>query len=121
MLFTALVFGVFSSCTSDEVTKVFSRLSIDNADENGLLMCKVTSKAESKTVFFAPSTNWKTYVLKDEYWISDARKIGVDVNVWTVDDSAMMSDYIVQGVTYITTNKPDVLKCLISKLFVSKN
>src|SRR5574344_76308 len=54
-------------------------------------------------------------------WISDAQKIGVDVNVWTVDDSAMMLDYIGKGVTYITTNKPDVLKGLISKPYVSKN
>jgi glycerophosphoryl diester phosphodiesterase len=59
--------------------------------------------------------------VKNPTWISDAQKIGVDVNVWTVDDSATMLDYIGQGVTYITTNKPDVLKGLVSKPFVSKN
>jgi len=70
MLFTALVFGVFSSCTSDDVTKVDSRLSIDNADENGLLVCNVTSQAQSKTVSFTSSTDWKVYVPKDEDWIA---------------------------------------------------
>jgi hypothetical protein len=90
MLFVALSFGVFASCTSDEVTKVDSRLSIDNADENGLLVCSVTSKAQSKTVSFTSSTDWKAYVPKDVDWItvtpssgsasSEAQTVSIAIN-----------------------------------------
>ena len=53
--------------------------------------------------------------------ITDAQSIGIDINVWTVDDQATMLTYISKGVTYITTNNPDVLQGLVSKTFVSKD
>ncbi len=54
-------------------------------------------------------------------WIADARKIGVLVNVWTVNSTAAMSSYISQGVDFLTTDYPEEAKKLLSRKYVSKD
>lgn len=39
-------------------------------------------------------------------WIEDAKKEGLEVNVWTVDSPEIMDELIARGVDYITTNDP---------------
>jgi glycerophosphoryl diester phosphodiesterase len=39
-------------------------------------------------------------------YISDAHKLGMDVNVWTVDDLNQMDKFIKAGVDFLTTNNP---------------
>jgi len=47
-------------------------------------------------------------------WIGLAHNLGLEVNVWTVDDPAQMRKFIDMGVDYITTNKPELLQSLLS-------
>ncbi len=48
-------------------------------------------------------------------WIKDAHDLGLEVNIWTVDDPADMQWCIDQGADYITTNQPLILQQLIGK------
>ena len=41
--------------------------------------------------------------------ISDCHKNGLKLNIWTVNDPALMARFIREGVDVITTDKPDVL------------
>ena len=43
---------------------------------------------------------------KNPTWIQEAKALGVKVNVWTVNDPALMQSLIEQGVDFITTDKP---------------
>lgn len=49
-------------------------------------------------------------------WIGRAHGLGLLVNVWTVDDTAMMRRFIDRGVDLITTNRPDLLNDLLDAL-----
>ncbi len=40
-------------------------------------------------------------------WIADARRQGVIVNAWTVNNAAMMEDFLNQGIDFITTDEPE--------------
>lgn len=51
---------------------------------------------------------------KHPEWIAEAKEKGLTVNVWTVDDPAVMKSMISQGVDFITTNKPEELKAVIA-------
>ena len=48
-------------------------------------------------------------------WVKEAKDLGVEINVWTVDDPEVLQYYINQGVDYITTNKPVELQKLLKK------
>ena len=48
-------------------------------------------------------------------WISQARELGMKVNVWTVDRPEDMQWCIDMGVDYITTNQPVVLRRLMEE------
>ncbi|WP_106831702.1 glycerophosphodiester phosphodiesterase family protein [Parabacteroides pacaensis] len=52
---------------------------------------------------------------KNPTWIKDAKALGLTVNVWTVDDPAVMKSLISQKVDYITTNQPVELKKLLEE------
>lgn len=54
-------------------------------------------------------------------WIKAAQKLGMIVNVWTVNSRAEMLNYVGQGVDYITTDNPAVLTEICSKKFVEAN
>lgn len=48
-------------------------------------------------------------------WIKEAHRLGLVVNVWTVNSEADMKHFINEKVDYITTDEPDVLLNLIQK------
>lgn len=49
-------------------------------------------------------------------WIKDAHAKGMKVNVWTVNSEADMMEFISMGVDFITTDHPDVLKEMLSRI-----
>jgi len=48
-------------------------------------------------------------------WVKDSHKLGLEVNVWTVDKKSDMEKYISLGVDYITTDYPVLLQSLVEK------
>lgn len=48
-------------------------------------------------------------------WIDEAKGLGLEVNVWTVDSPEMMQEFLAKDVDYITTNEPELLQQLIAK------
>ncbi|MDE6542031.1 MAG: glycerophosphodiester phosphodiesterase [Muribaculaceae bacterium] len=48
-------------------------------------------------------------------WFGQAKALGLEVNVWTVNDSADMQWCIEQGADYITTNEPELLQSIAGK------
>ena len=48
-------------------------------------------------------------------WLTQAQELGVEVNVWTVDNPEMLQYYVDKHVDYITTNKPVELQRLLRK------
>lgn len=55
---------------------------------------------------------FKTYEQHPE-WIKEAQKLGLTINVWTVNDQAVMLNMIGQNVDFITTDNPVLLRKLI--------
>lgn len=45
-------------------------------------------------------------------WISDAKKLGLTTNVWTVNNLKKIKKFFDQGIDYITTNEPEKAKSL---------
>jgi len=56
-------------------------------------------------------------LLVDEVFMAQARQLGLDVNVWTVDDPQRMSELIGLGVAGIITNVPDVALLAVCQAF----
>jgi glycerophosphoryl diester phosphodiesterase len=58
---------------------------------------------------------WK--VLKEDHpeWIKEAKALGLITNVWTVNNAERMQYFISQGIDYITTDNPQLLKGLLTK------
>lgn len=52
---------------------------------------------------------------KNTGWIAEAKKLGINLNVWTVNDAADMQWFIDQKFDYITTDEPELLFELIDK------
>lgn len=52
-------------------------------------------------------------------WITGARQLGILVDVWTVNNSQMMLDYISKGVDLITTDYPTTLQDLLGRTYVT--
>ena len=52
---------------------------------------------------------------KHPEWVEQAHKLGLEVNVWTVDKEEDMRYFIDLGVDYITTNYPEQLQQLIGE------
>jgi len=48
-------------------------------------------------------------------WVKDSHRLGLEVNIWTIDKKEDMKKYISQGADYITTNYPVLLQSLIKK------
>ncbi len=51
-------------------------------------------------------------------WIKEARRLGMIVNVWTVNSANDMLRFIAQGAHYITTDAPALLEELAAKNFI---
>lgn len=73
------------------------------------------SPEDLKTLGFTGLDYHHNVFKKNPSWIKDAHALGLTVNVWTVDDPALMQSLITQGVDYITTNKPLELKKLLQE------
>lgn len=52
---------------------------------------------------------------KNNSWIADAKKIGVSLNAWTVNNAEDMQWFINNKFDYITTNEPELLFDIIHK------
>ena len=52
---------------------------------------------------------------KNPEWVKQAHDLGLEVNVWTVDEEADMKYFIDLGVDYITTDYPERLQALLKK------
>ncbi len=52
---------------------------------------------------------------KNPEYIPQAKKLGIKTNVWTVNSEEDMNYFISQGVDFITTNEPELLKKVLSK------
>lgn len=52
--------------------------------------------------------NWKI-IDKDIAIIKDAKKNGINVNIWTVNTPEQMDKYLKAGVDYLTTDEPEIL------------
>ena len=50
---------------------------------------------------------------KNESWLSDARERGLTLNVWTVNDEALMTFFIKENFDFITTDEPELLLRLV--------
>ena len=50
-----------------------------------------------------------------EEWFDEARKLGLEINVWTVNDEGSMKYLIGKGVDYITTDEPALLQSRLGK------
>lgn len=57
-----------------------------------------------------------TALRSNPQWIGEAQKLGMKVNVWTVNSTTDMLDFIARGVDYITTDYPATLKDMLEKL-----
>lgn len=47
-------------------------------------------------------------------WIAEAHRLGLLVNVWTIDSEEHMHEFIGQGADFITTNKPLLLQSILN-------
>jgi hypothetical protein len=138
MIFIVLSFTVFSSCGSDEITKVPAKLLIDNSDESGLYVIDLSSKAQSQNVTFTAEGEW--YVSIPEYvsWISvtpssgtasSDNPVSVSVNVdknENSDDRDAYIDFVCDSLTQksriqIQQSRMYVLDVTSSKSVVNKN
>lgn len=52
---------------------------------------------------------------KTPSWVSDAHKLGLKTNVWTVNTNEDMNYFITLGLDYITTDEPELLERTLSK------
>lgn len=72
------------------------------------------SPAEIKKLGFAGiDYSYKAMSAHPE-WYDEAKKLGLEINVWTVDSPEIMKELLDKKVDYITTNRPDILQELIS-------
>ena len=58
--------------------------------------------------------NYKVFQ-KNPNWVKEAQALGLLVNVWTVNQPKVMQEMIDLKVDYITTDKPLILKELLTK------
>ena len=57
-------------------------------------------------------------VFKDKHpeWPEQAKRLGIEVNVWTVDGEELLSEFVkMKGIDLITTNDPTILQKVLDK------
>ncbi|CAL1518644.1 glycerophosphodiester phosphodiesterase family protein [Chitinophaga sp. MM2321] len=89
--------------------------------EGGKLLAKLAPKnevayltgdltpAEAKAAGFNGIDYHYNVYVKNPGWIEEAKKLGLSVNVWTVNTEDIMQKFIQQKVDFITTNEPELL------------
>ncbi len=50
---------------------------------------------------------------KNPEWVTEAKKLKLTTNVWTVNDPAVMQEMVDMKIDFITTDKPEVMKSLL--------
>ena len=73
------------------------------------------SPADLKTLGFSGLDYHYKVFDKHPEWIQEAKDAGLTINVWTVDDQAVMESFVAKNVDFITTDKPVQLKEIIGK------
>jgi len=73
------------------------------------------SPAELKALSFNGLDYNISVMQKNPEWVSEAKKLGLTVNVWTVNSESQMHEMIALGVDYITTDKPLLLRDIIGE------
>jgi glycerophosphoryl diester phosphodiesterase len=73
------------------------------------------SPAEAKADGFKGIDYHYDVFKKNPSWIKYAHKVGLKVNVWTVNDADEMKSLLDQRVEYITTNEPELLFDILNK------
>ncbi|QMU31459.1 glycerophosphodiester phosphodiesterase [Adhaeribacter radiodurans] len=63
--------------------------------------------------FFGLDYHFKV-LQKNSNWVQEAKQNKLTINVWTVNEKAMLEDFLKQNVDFITTNEPELLLNLIS-------
>ena len=64
--------------------------------------------------------NEKVFVKHPE-WLQEAKQLGVEVNVWTVDGEENLRHHVnLEGVDLITTNDPEILKGILAEQETAK-
>ena len=64
--------------------------------------------------------NEKVFVKHPE-WLQEAKQLGVEVNVWTVDGEENLHHHVnLEGVDLITTNDPEILKGILAEQEAAK-
>lgn len=66
--------------------------------------------ADLKTLGFTGLDYHYTMVDKRPELIQEAKEAGLTINIWTVNDLAIMKSLISKGVDFITTDKPELLQ-----------
>ena len=61
-------------------------------------------------------STWCETLLSDPTWYPEARKLGMSVNTWTVDDPAQMEALFAMGVDQLTTDEPAEAREVLSKM-----
>ena len=63
--------------------------------------------------------DYKDSKLKDN-WITQAHSLGMEVNVWNLDDTNDILKYISKGVDYITTNESEKGLKLVGRPYITE-
>lgn len=63
-----------------------------------------------KSKGFAGIDYYGAAILKNPQWIEQSHKLGMKVNVWTIDEVKQIQKCVEAGVDYVTTNKPEEAK-----------
>jgi glycerophosphoryl diester phosphodiesterase len=64
--------------------------------------------------FYGLDYHYNVLLQKNPNWVKEAQQNKLTVNVWTVNDKAMLENFLQQNVDFITTNEPELLFKLIS-------
>ena len=62
-----------------------------------------------------PDYNENIFLSKHPEWLAEFKRLGLKVNVWTVDKKENLQFFIDKGVEFITTNEPELLKGMLGK------
>ena len=97
----------FSSCIADELVRLDpnARVFYLNGD---------FSPAEAKAHGYAGIDYHYNVLRHNPTWIDEAHQLGLEVNVWTVNQEDIMRWAIDQGIDYITTDEPEQLQALLN-------
>lgn len=64
------------------------------------------SPAELKKLGFAGLDYHISVMRKNPEWFKEAKELGLKINIWTVNDPAIVKEFVDQGADFITTDTP---------------